>query len=379
MHDTSFLVDVLTRLVAFPTVSGKPLDALIGYLSGFFEDKGFSLQLLPDSGDPKKSNLICRAGPHKEGGLIISGHMDVVPTEGQPWTSDPFKLLNKDGRLYGRGSSDMKGFIACSVAFLKRLDPAKLKEPLVFIWTMEEEVGCKGSAQLVRYLQEHPQTLPKQAWVGEPTDFQIFRMHPGHVAIKLVTGGVAAHSSKPDLGKSAIKAMLHITDVIGTLESDLQKERRFEDDLDRPFVTTNIGQIRGGHAVNIVPDSCELIFGYRPLPGDDPLAVYKRLEERIRARAETEHFLWSSEIVSLTRALNSPKGLSLEKAMQPHAHPQGRHAASFATDGGNLAQLGVDSLIFGPGSIDVAHKADEYVDLAALSQAVDIMERIVSG
>ncbi len=374
---TSLVVDSLAQLVGFPTVSNRPVTEIAAWLAHRAEDAGFNVEQFQSSAG--KANVVCTAGPldRMDQGLVISGHMDVVPVEGQPWSSDPFSLTQRGGRLYGRGTADMKGFIASTVEALDEVDVASLAAPLVLVWTHDEEVGCLGSAHLADQLGATDRPLPREALIGEPTNFKMVRMHPGHVAVQIVATGESAHSSKPDLGASAIKAMGRALAAIDRLERELQLERRLEAYLDRPWVTLNTGLIHGGSAVNLVPARCEVTLGYRPLPGDDPLGVARRLELRfsdLDLPAGTELHL---QVQRITPSLLTEEGSDLQALLAPHAHGEDATAAAFATDAGNLARLGIQSLIFGPGSIDVAHKADEYVELAELEKAKNIIGQIV--
>ena len=363
--------ELLSRLVGMDTISNRPILECAALMAQRAEDQGFRVELFEDHEDDQKVNVVCAAGPRTGEGLILSGHMDVVPVEGQAWSSDPFRLTERDGRLYGRGASDMKGFLAATVEGLDRIDLSKLRSELVLVWTHDEEIGCVGSRKLVRRLAEQGRELPKSCWIGEPTDFQVFRMHPGHVAIRVVTHGRSAHSSKPDLGRSALKEMARVIAIVEQVEEEERGRRRFEALLDRPYVTMNMAEIHGGVAVNLVPDRVELTIGYRPLPGDDPLRVHDRIRERVMdLSAETE-------VLRVTPAMLTDEGTWLERHLCEHAATRELGAASFATDGGNLEELGISSLIFGPGSIDVAHAADEYVGLAALERAVDVVEAVV--
>ena len=375
MHP-SHCVSLLEKLITFPTVSNRPVTELAAFVASYLEDLGFQIRLDVDPKDSSKLNVIANAGPHKEGGLILSGHMDVVPTEGQPWTTDPFKLTEKEGKLFGRGTADMKGFIASVLSSLKEFPVKNLKEPLMLIFTHDEEVGCKGSHRLGQTLKQYPTFVPKEAIIGEPTDFQILRMHSGHVTLKITTQGQAAHSSKPDLGASAIKAMGLVLNLLSALENDLKKERRLEEELERPYVTLNTGMIHGGQAINIVPDHCELFVGYRPLPGDDSLALFRRLESRIQELVFETSIRCQTELMNVTPALLTPKSIPLENTLRPHASCSHVGAASFATDAGNLANAGIQSLIFGPGSIDVAHKANEFIEAADLVKSTQIITEI---
>ena len=365
----------LDRLIASPTVSSRPILELAAYVAQRCEDLGFDAELLRDEDDPEKANVVCTLGPPGEDGLVLSGHMDVVPVDGQPWSSDPFAMTAREGRLYGRGTADMKGFVACTLEALGRLPLDNLRRQIALIWTHDEELGCLGSAKLVPKLEGR--RLPSEALIGEPTDFQIFRMHPGHVAVTLICLGESAHSSKPDLGANAISAMARVVLMLEALQVELSRERTLEAFLDRPFTVTNPAMIRGGAAVNLVPDRCELILGYRPLPGDDPLAVVRRIEARLAELPLPAGTSVQLAVDRVTPSMLTPAGTPLEHLLRPHACCPDPAAASYATDGGNLARLGMDCLIFGPGSIDVAHKADEYVAIDALERGVDVVEAVV--
>jgi acetylornithine deacetylase len=364
----------LRELVAFKSVSNTPILDLCEWMRDACASFGFRSELQYDPNNKTKANVIATLGPQEPGGLIVSGHLDVVPTEGQPWSSNPFELTEKQGRLYGRGTSDMKGFIAATLASLHRISLQKLQKPVVFLWTYDEEVGCKGSAQFAKRHETLPDWYPREALIGEPTDMHILRMHPGHVTFKIVIRGKAAHSSKPDLGRSAIKAANALLSELEKLEQELQKEQRLKEYLERPYVVLNVGMIRGGEAVNIVPDRCDILVGYRPLPGDAPEEVFLRFKERLHDLALPDVDL---SLENITPALLTADGIALQHLLEPHATSKHCGAASFATDGGNLASVGIQSLIFGPGSIDVAHRADEYIESKALLDAPRVIADII--
>ena len=362
----------LADLVAFDSVSNRPLETMVRYVSERFERLGLKVEEFRDPRYPGKANIVASAGPNAPGGLALSGHLDVVPTEGQHWTSDPFKLTERDGLLLGRGSADMKGFLAATLHALEHVDLKKLKRQLTLIWTHDEEVGCLGSAALVDALKHDGRALPSECWIGEPTDFQIFRMHPGHVEVRIETQGVAAHSSKPDLGDSALTRMTGVLQALEQIRNELMRETRLTDFLERPYVTINPAIIQGGTAVNIVPDHVSLLVGYRPLPGDAPEAVADRIRERVQP------FGASVQVLRVTPAMHTPSGSALERLCARHTHDPTPKAAAFATDGGNLEALGMTSIVFGPGSIDVAHRPDECMAQDALHRAVDVITEIVN-
>lgn len=359
------VVDDLATLVAFPTVSDRDLIALSAWLAERFTALGFRVERFPDPGQPGKESLVMTAGPERDdgGGLVLSGHMDVVPTEGQPWTSDPFVLTAVGDKLVGRGSADMKGFFAVVLQACARVDVRRLRAPLVLVWTHDEEVGCLGSAQLARHLAGRP--LPRACWIGEPTGFRVLRMHPGHVAVEVEVAGRAAHSSRPKLGLNAIAGAARVIGAIDALAEALD---------DVPF---NVARIQGGSAVNIVPDRCVLQLGFRPPPGVGADEIHDRIVGALDALAWPAPV--SSRILRVTPSLLTPEGTDLAALLAPDAAPdldyQG--SAPFATDGGNLSDLGLSPLVFGPGDIEVAHRADEFVSRIALERAVDVAERVI--
>ena len=376
MKQYSDPIENLRKLVGFRSVSNSPNLDICEWIATACTSFGFDCELEKADHDPAKANVIATIGPKTRGGLILSGHLDVVPTNGQPWKTDPFNLTEQNGRFYGRGTCDMKGFIASTLAALSLVDLNKVHKPLVLIWTYDEEIGCKGSAHHLEKRKVLQDWYPREALIGEPTDFHIFRMHPGHVSFRIMISGRAAHSSKPDLGHSAIKEATKLLNILNELEIDLQKERRLENFFERPFVTFNIGTIKGGQAVNIVPDHCEIEVGYRPLPGDNPKEVFHRFSERLQSIDKSMSGI-EVEIRSITPALLTDDDIPLKTLLMPHAATKTLGAASFATDAGNFAGLGIKSLIFGPGSIDVAHRADEFIEGDALISTQGIIADII--
>jgi len=370
------VVDHLGALVSVATVSGRSVEPLTAYLAERLERLGFRIERYGHPTDSSRHNLVASKGPLGTDGMVLSGHLDVVPTEGQPWTSDPFAVTPRDGRLYGRGTADMKGFLAATVSACERLADAPLTRELVLAFTYDEEVGCLGSAELVRQLQAQGRPLPRACLIGEPTSFQVLRAHPGHSAVRVDVVGRAAHSSRPDLGVNAIEATARIVRRLERLADELRGERAHEDLLERPWVVLNTASIAGGAAVNIVPDRCTLRVGFRQLPGSSADAVFQRIAGAVRALDLGQAHV-HVELERVTPSLLTPPNTELEHHLRSCGYHGGTGAASFATDGGNFALHGMDCLVFGPGDIAVAHQADEYVPERELHEAVDWMERLV--
>ncbi len=373
------LFRLLSDLLAFPTVSHTPNSSLISYLEDLSRDLGFSCKKIPHPEDSGRSNLLCTIGPEKEGGLMLSGHTDVVPTIGQDWHTDPFLLTAKNGAFYGRGSTDMKGFIAATYLALRKIDFKKLTKPLTLLWTYDEEIGCRGSFVAAPLLRNHLVHLPQDALIGEPTDFQILRMHSGHVTISIKTKGKGAHSSDPSLGINAIKAMNQILAGIFDLENELKQEQELKDYFKRPFVTLNVGQIRGGSAVNIIADEAHASIGFRPLPTSSVEDIFQRIQTRALESCQVEGAKVDVILEHCSPAMMTHEGSKLEKILKPHAQKGSEVAAAFSTDAGNLRKEGINCLIYGPGSISIAHQANEYILEKDLLLAIPRLEQIINA
>ena len=377
------IVRDLETLIGFPTVSPRPVTAISAFLSERFEALGFHVEHFDDPHHPGKTNVVCTAGPSEGDGLVLSGHMDVVPTEGQPWTGDPFKLrAQDDGKLIGRGTADMKGFIAACLSGLSALDIRQLRRQLVLVWTHDEEVGCHGSAHLAKTLRSLDRQLPSACWIGEPTGFEVLRKHAGHVGVEIRLRGQAAHSAYPELGANAVVATGRVIQSLDELARQWSQRQGPEPEMgtDRPRgVPLNVANVHGGTAINIVPDRCVLQLGFRPLPGMGHEPLVAELQAALDDVRLPDGTQLESEVLRVTPSLLTREGTSLERLLLPHAASQELGTAGYATDGGNLQSVGCEPLIFGPGSIQVAHQADEYVTRDALQKSAQQVTTVVRG
>jgi len=367
----------LQDLIAFKTISGSANTPLVAYLEDWAHRNSFNYRRIEHPRDPQRANLLCWIGPSCAGGLMLSGHTDVVPVLGQNWESDPFVMREKDGKLYGRGTADMKGFIAALCHALSSFNFLTLKKPLSLLFTYDEEIGCKGSALCAPLLKNILPSMPDAALIGEPTDFSILRMHSGHLTLKIIATGKGAHSSDPDLGISAIKAMHQVLSGLFSLEEALKNEQSLAEFFQRPYVTLNVGTIKGGSAVNIIPDEAFILVGLRPLPN----YAIQEIIDRINLIATTVSQC-SGAMIIVTQEDHAPAMITkadtrLEQILLPHARVSNDVAAAFATDAGNLSQAGIECLIFGPGNINIAHQANEYINKNALDQASQKISQIL--
>ena len=270
---------MLRDLVAFDTTSRNSNLPLIEFVADYLSDRGATTRLIP-SADGAKANLFCTIGPDIPGGVVLSGHSDVVPVDGQDWSTDPFTLTEANGKLYGRGSADMKGFIACTLAMTTRFAEMDLRRPLHYAFSYDEEIGCLGVGRLIDAIRSE---LPRPAAVivGEPTGMQIATAHKGICAMTTTVRGREAHSSRPQDGVNAIDAAASLVSYLYRLCDELAKTAR-DDRFEPPYTTFNVGQITGGDAINIIARECLLNWEFRPIPGSDPARIIARVEAWVK-------------------------------------------------------------------------------------------------
>lgn len=383
------LHDLAARLVAADTVSTRGNAAVMAELAERLEGAGFRSSLQRWGEGPfAKANLVAVAGPPEPDGLILSGHLDIVPFEGQPgWTRDALRLALEGDRVYGRGTSDMKLFLAQCVDAACQLDVATLRRPVVFLFTSDEEIGCLGAARLAPELDALLGEVPKPslAWIGEPTSWQVFHTHKGIVAFGVTVRGRGGHSSVPEAGVNAIAVAARALASVGELQAQLRRRPRAEFAPvfpDAPYTTLNFGTISGGTASNMIAEQCAFTVSYRPLPDEDPLAVYREARARILERAHRD---WGSDLAAqlevseplVAPGLLSPTGSRLEQVLREQLGAGAPGGAPFCTDGGRFATAGIASLICGPGDLEQAHQPDESVSRAAFESGTEHILRVV--
>jgi acetylornithine deacetylase len=384
MAPTPDLETLFARLVAFDTVSARSNRPLADFLAATLDRPGVEVLFQPKG--PDKTNLLVRLGPAADpetrAGLTLSGHMDVVPADEDSWHSDPFTLTERDGKLYGRGSADMKGFLALATGLATELDPARLRAPLALVFTCDEEIGTQGARHLYEGwgdLEPRFGPLPRATVIGEPTELRAVRLHKGHLTLSITLLGKSAHSGYPHLGKNAIEAAGRLIPALTALRYTLEAERPpgGEHFPEVPFVALNQGIVRGGTADNVVPDRCVLELGVRVLPGMDPEAMRTRIEETALAALAADDDV-EIELLSDSPPLATDAAAPVLAALRETGGvAPGPDSVSFATDGGWLGRMGLDCVIWGPGSIAVAHKPDEHIPRDELRGAVLPLARLV--
>lgn len=372
--------DLLAQLIAFPTVSRDSNLALIEFVRDYLNDLGVACEL-DYNVERSKANLFATIGPSDRGGVLLSGHSDVVPVEGQAWSLPPFELSEQDGKLYGRGAADMKGFIACVLASVPRFLAQPLRLPVHLAFSYDEEVGCLGVRSLLAKLQQRPHK-PALCIIGEPTELKPVLGHKGKLAMRCQVQGAACHSAYATQGVNAIEYAARLINRLGEIGQRLSAVERQDARFDPPYSTVQTGLIQGGRALNIVPAECQFDFEVRALPSDDP----QRVAEELRAYAETEllpqmHAVSTASAITF-QPLSAYPGLATEphsEAAQLLALLAGSHefgTVAFGTEGGLFHQAGIPTVICGPGSMEQGHKPDEFVSCEQLAGCDAMLARL---
>jgi acetylornithine deacetylase len=374
-------IDILDDLIAHPTVSRDSNLALIDYVQGFLS----ALQVestLVHSADGRKANLWASIGPSGVPGIVLSGHTDVVPVEGQAWTSDPFKMVRRDSNLYGRGTADMKGFIACCLAIAPLAARATLKTPIHFAFSYDEEIGCVGVRRLLDMLKLAP-IKPRLCIVGEPTLMQAVTAHKGKLGFRVTAYGLEAHSSLAPIGVNAIYMASDLIGEIRALQRDIAVNGARDGDYEVAYTTLHVGKMAGGEVMNIVPNRCTFDFEIRYLPDDDETAIVARIKAAAEKVAAGYRNVYASARFTFDElqsypAMNTPVDSEAVKFVHALTGGNSTGKISFGTEGGLFQkELGTPAVVCGPGNIAVAHKPDEFVSEAQMAACDRMLERLV--
>ena len=371
---------MIARLIGFDTVSRRSNMALIDWVRDYLAGYGVESRLVP-SPDGTKANLFAIIGPMTEGGVVLSAHTDVVPVDGQPWDTDPFTLVERDGRLYGRGTADMKSFPAVALALLPEMLKAGLKRPLHLALSYDEEVGCIGApAMIARIAGELPR--PSAVIVGEPTSMGVVLAHKGCYVLRTTVTGHEVHSSQIDRGVSAVMTAARLVNLVGDMAAENAAVADPACGFDPPFTTLQVGTIEGGTAANITARHCSFVWDIRPLPGDDWTRYRGRFEaecDRLRAamrRISPDCDIRTEQLAGVPGLVPEPDG----PAAQLCRALTGRNdtgMVSFAAEAGQFQEAGISTVLCGPGSIDQAHQPNEYIDIAQVTACEAFLRDLV--
>lgn len=370
--------ELLAKLVAFDSTSYRSNTELVDYLAGHVRSLGFEIKLdaITDDKGVEKVNLIATAGPAarnkgapQTSGLAFVGHTDCVPFDPE-WT-DALKLVEKEGRLYARGAADTKGFIAAVVAAVEDLDLAKLTRPLALVFTHDEEIGCLGAKRLTK----DTSLSPSYAIVGEPTSLKPIRAHKGYCLAEITLHGKEGHSAYPEVGINAIFRAARLLSRIEGIAVKLKEESNA--DFSPPYTTVNVGTINGGKAKNIIAGRCTFQLEWRPIPGQNVERVYDLVADAAEAlHREDKTFECEMELVRKDGGVSTPVDSALVKFLE-EATGFESGTISFGTEAPEMAALGAEPVICGPGDIRVAHRTGEFVPLLELGRAVEIYQQAI--
>ncbi len=375
--------EILERLVAFPTVSRESNLPLVDWVEEYLASHGVRATRVYNE-DGTKASLYANVGPEVEGGVILSGHTDVVPVDGQDWDTDPFELVEKDGRLYGRGTCDMKGFDALALAAVPLALAAGVKKPLQIALSYDEEVGCIGAPPMIAEMARH---LPRAAAaiIGEPSQMQVVTGHKGGYAMKTHVRGYEVHSSLPHEGVSAVMEAARLIDWGNQVNAAnaAATPGPLAEMFNPPYTTAHVGTVHGGTAENITARDCRFTMGFRVVPGDDP-EVWKRaymdevraIEARMQA-VRPETFIRVEPSFGVPGLVPEENGAAEQLARQLTGD-NATHVVSYGTEAGQFQRAGYSAVICGPGNIEQAHQANEFLEVSQLEAGWDFIRRLVA-
>ena len=378
---------ILDRLIGFDTVSAKSNLALLHYVRDLLADAGIRAVLIPDA-TGQKANLYAITGPEDVPGVILSGHVDVVPVDGQAWTDDPFALTERNGRLYGRGTTDMKGFVACAIAAVLRASTLDLRVPVILALSHDEEIGCQGVGSLLDAIATWP-VPPRFCLVGEPTLMRVAVGHKGKIALRATCTGRDMHSAMAPMGLNALHLGAEFLAAVRDLQADVAANGARDSDYDVPYTTLHVGKMQGGVQVNIVPKTCVLEFEIRSLAGQDTDALIARLETAAQAIVAPHRAAFPEADIVIDRqwdypGLGTSPDADVVRFAQGLVGGNGTIKVPYGTEGGLFAaRLGVATVICGPGSMAQGHTADEYIEADQLARCETMLDallnRLVAG
>ncbi len=373
-------VDTLRDLIAFPTISTDSNLEMIAYLAERLGAAGARVEVFRDESGAK-ANLWATLGPDADGGILLSGHTDVVPVAEQPWTTDPFAMTERDGRLYGRGSCDMKGFIAACLTLAPALAARATDRPVHFAFTHDEETGCVGARHLIEILKtrEH---LPRLAIIGEPTEMRVIEGHKGCYEYTTEFRGLEGHGSDPDAGVNAVEYAARYVARLLTLREHLKLRAPGDSRFRPPWTTINVGALKGGVAHNVIASQAEISWEMRPVVTADADFVKDDLAAYVADFLLPEMHEVDPAAGIVTRTVGEVAGLQPMAANAARdlvaelTGANGTDLVPFGTEAGLFQSLGVDCVVCGPGSIQQAHKADEFLALDQLRACLDMLARL---
>lgn len=373
-------VAMIERLVAFDTTSRNSNLELLEFVRAHLAELGVESELVHNE-EATKANLYATLGPTDRPGIALSGHTDVVPVDGQDWHSDPFRVKRENGRLYGRGTADMKSFIGVCLALAPEFVAREIETPLHLALSHDEEVGCVGVRSLIEALRERP-VKPRAVIVGEPTEMKVVRAHKGKFSYRCRVRGHEAHSSLAHEGVNAVEAAAEAIAFLKSLARRHRDHGPFDGELSPPYTTVHTGVVHGGTALNIVPRDCAFEFEIRHLPEDDAGTIFAELERHVAEHIEPEMHRVDARTGFSFEPISHILGMSTDEEseiVQLAKALTGRNTTgkvAFGTEAGLFQDAGMPAVVCGPGSIEQAHKPDEFIELDQVAQCETFVRRL---
>ncbi|WP_434718306.1 acetylornithine deacetylase [Paraburkholderia sp. A1BS-2L] len=372
--------DLLESLIGFATVSRDSNLKLIEFIRDYLAQLHIECELFYNA-ERTKANLFATIGPRDRGGIVLSGHTDVVPVDGQAWNVDPFRLSEQDGRLYGRGTADMKGYLASALAAVPLFLESELKIPVHLAFSYDEEVGCLGVRPMLAELEKRPHK-PLLCLIGEPTELKPVLGHKGKLAMRCQVKGAACHSAYAPYGVNAIQHAARLINRLEEIGERLARPEHHDERFDPPYSTVQTGVIKGGRALNIVPAECEFDFEVRALPGfdasqvADDLQAYAQTELLPKMRAVKSDTEIRFELLSSYPGLATPPDSEAARILSMLSGSREFGTVAYGSEGGLFNFAGIPAVVCGPGSMDQGHKPDEYLTVEQLHGCDSMMKRV---
>ena len=375
--------EILSKLVSFPILGGQSNISILTWIKEYVESYGVEVHLVPNKKE-KKASLHCRIGPAVDLGVILSGHMDVVPVKGQDWTSDPFTLTDKgDGKLYGRGSSDMKGFLACCLAVLPKMVNKKLKKPIYFAFSYDEEVGCVAAPDLTKAIKNYYTEKPKYALIGEPSMMEPIVGQKAIYIMDTYVNGSAGHSSRIKQEVSAIHETMRLILWLEKKMDFLIEQGRLDDRFHPPHSTLHVGKVNGGIAPNVIADKAHFSWDLRTIPSDNINDIVNEFQKYCKEREDQLRKIYpgfkiqNKETHPIVPHLDTKSKDDVVELIKKITGNSKIETVSYAAEAGHFANAGFNSAICGPGDIAQAHRADEFISKDQLNKGVEMINKLV--
>ena len=373
---------LISKLISYKTISENENISLLNFISEYLSKYNVSSKIINKTDN--RANLYARLGPDVSGGIMFSGHTDVVPVEGQEWDSNPFVLKKRGEKLYGRGTADMKSFIAVTLSLVPKIVKLNLKKPIDLMFSFDEEIGCVGIQKAIPFIKKMKHK-PSSCIVGEPTEMKVINQHKGKKNFLVIFNGIESHSSLVDKGVNSIKYAAKFIYFLKSVEEELKKKSNLNKSFDPPYASINIGKINGGLALNIIPKECKIEFEIRDLPNTDSEAIKNKINDFLYLNLEKEMKKENKacsinfHITNNFPPLKTNQKDSLINLCLRSVNSNKTGSVSFGTEAGVFDKIGIETIVCGPGSINQAHKPNEFINKNQIHKCEIFLEKIIKN